>query len=46
MNRAQVYPTPWGAEDDLDYLREHYSSLVQFFDRAATANAAVLLTSG
>lgn len=46
MNRAEVYPTPWGAEDDLDYLREHYNSLVQFFDRAATANVAVLLTSG
>jgi hypothetical protein len=45
MNRAGLYPATWGA-DDLDYLREHYDRLVQFFDRAATANAAVLLTTG
>lgn len=44
MNEEEIYPRGWGnAAEDQEYIGAHYTSLVKFFEDAATADDAVLL---
>jgi hypothetical protein len=40
---AGVYPAIWDEDDDLDYLKDHYESLVLFFVAAAKEGDAMVL---
>jgi hypothetical protein len=41
---ADIYPASWeDAEEELEYIRPYYRDLVNFFQRAAEADDAILL---
>ncbi len=43
MTAGGVYPAIWNDDDALDYLRDNYTVLVQFFSAAAAAGDTVIL---
>lgn len=48
LEAAGIYPNVWAEEGDeaLDYLREYFDVLVKFFDSAATAGSAAVMSLG
>lgn len=48
LEAAAIYPNIWTAEGDeaLDYLREYFDVLVKFFDAAADAESAAVMSMG
>jgi hypothetical protein len=41
---ADIYPASWDdAEEELEYIRPYYRELVDFFQRAAESDDALLL---
>lgn len=43
---AHYEAAPDDADDELDYLHQHYDVLVKFFDSAATAGSAAVMSMG
>jgi len=44
MNKARIYPSNWvGSPEDLKYITSYYSGVVDFFNKAARENNAMLL---